>query len=99
MSELYEKFGTTPEKRVEFLLNDLTEEEFKKYFRLKSFVNIWMASHGGNFDINEHTNFFKKTYMYSLRQIDSVFFKKYGIHIVEGMAMIEATEDEWKNGI
>jgi hypothetical protein len=75
------EYGTTLQARVAYLQQHLTDEEQKKYFRLNSFINIWFACTGGSFDINEHTDFFSKTSTYALRQIDAVFFAKFGQHI------------------
>ncbi len=99
MTELCEKFGRSLGERVNFLQKNLTEEERKIYHRLPSFINIWTATTGGSIDINEHTEFFSKTNLYALRQIDSVFFKKYGLHIAEIPEQLDMTPDEWQNGI
>lgn len=99
MTELYEQFGRGLADRVAYLVKNLTNEEKYVYFRLESFVNIWAASTGGSSDINEHTSFFDSTNMYALRQIDAVFFKKYGVHILEHAPQLDMTDDEWKNGI
>ena len=85
--------------RIEHLQRHLTDEEQKKYYRLNSFINIWFACTGGSFDINEHTDFFSKTSTYALRQIDAVFFTKFGQHIEQHAFQLEMTDNEWQNGI
>ena len=100
MAELDEKFGRALQDRVDYLVKDQTDEENRIYFRLQSFIKIWAASTGGCFDINEqHTGFFESTNTYALRQIDAVFFKKYGLHILEHPQQLQMTDDEWKNGL
>ena len=81
------------------MLKKLTDEERKNSFRLESFVNIWAASLGGTLDINEHSSFFQKTNMYALRQIDTVFFKHFGVHIEKNPHKLEMTDEEWENGL
>ena len=93
------EYGTTLQARVAYLQQHLTDEEQKKYFRLNSFINIWFACTGGSFDINEHTDFFSKTSTYALRQIDAVFFTKFGQHIEQHAFQLEMTDNEWQNGI
>ncbi|HHQ6546970.1 TPA: hypothetical protein ACSTJE_001936 [Serratia fonticola] len=98
MKELTE-YGRSTSQRVHYLINELSEEEKKKYFRLDSFIKIWFASTGGSADMNEHTEFFHRANMYALRQIDAVFFKKYGLHIEQNPHQLQMDEDEWVNGI
>ena len=93
------EYGTTLQARVAYLQQHLTDEEQKKYYRLNSFINIWFACTGGSFDINEHTDFFSKTSTYALRQIDAVFFTKFGQHIEQHAFQLEMTDNEWQNGI
>lgn len=94
-----EEYGRSTSERVKYLITNLTDEEKNNYFRLGSFIKIWEASTGGLFDINEHTDFFKKTNIYALRQIDAVFFKKTGQHIEKNKHQLEMSDDEWLNGI
>lgn len=94
-----EEFGRSTVDRVNYLIEVLTEEEKNNYYRLEYFIKIWAASTGRSFDINEHTEFFSKTNMYALRQIDAVFFKKFGLHIERNFHQLEMSEDEWANGI
>ncbi|EHE5689963.1 hypothetical protein JMR96_004209 [Salmonella enterica] len=98
MKELTE-YGRTTIDRVNFLINALSEKEKKNYFRLESFIKIWAASTGGSADINENTDFFIRTNTYALRQIDAVFFKKFGLHIEKNSHQLQMNEDEWANGI
>lgn len=98
MNELLE-YGRTTSDRINFLIKALSEEEKKNYFRLESFIKVWAASTGGCADINEHSNFFLRTNTYALRQIDAVFFKKFGLHIENKPHQLEMNEDEWENGI
>ncbi|EDX6250406.1 hypothetical protein CSN65_001856 [Salmonella enterica subsp. diarizonae] len=98
MKELTE-YGRTTIDRVNFLINALSEKEKKNYFKLESFIKIWAASTGGSADINEHTDFFIRTNTYALRQIDAVFFKKFGLHIEKNSHQLQMNEDEWANGI
>lgn len=98
MKELTE-YGRTTIDRINFLINALSEKEKKNYFRLESFIKIWAASTGGSTDINEHTDFFIRTNTYALRQIDAVFFKKFGLHIEKNSHQLQMNEDEWANGI
>ena len=99
MAELDEKFGRALVDRIDYLRKNLTDEEKYIYFCLESFIKIWAATTGGNFDINEHTGFFDSTNTYALRQIDSVFFKKYGLHIVTHAHQLKMTVDEWEKGL
>lgn len=99
MAELHERFGRALGERVSYLFKDLTDEGLESNSQLLSFYKIWAASTGGCFGINEHTAFFNSTNTYALRQIDSVFFKKYGLHIVEFPHILEMTADEWEKGI
>lgn len=92
-------YGRKTADRIHYLIENLTEEEKKNYFRLNSFINIWRSSTGGNLDVNEHTEFFNRTNMYALRQIDAVFFKKFGLHIEQTPHELEMNEAEWENGI
>jgi hypothetical protein len=94
-----ESYGRSTFDRINRLFDELSEEEKTIYFRLESFVKIWGASVGGKFDQNEHTEFFKKTNMYALRQIDSVFFRKYGLHVESHAHQLEMNEIEWDNGL
>ncbi len=94
-----EEYGRSTGDRVSYLIGALSEDEKYKYFRLDSFIKIWAACSGGSFDINEHTDFFSRTGMYALRQIDAVFFKKTGLHIERTCDQLEMNEDEWANGI
>lgn len=93
------KYGRSTEDRIAYLVQNLSDEEKYKYFRLPSFIGIWQRSTGGALDLNEHTEFFCKTNMYALRQIDAVFFKKFGVHIEKIPQALEMNEDEWKNSI
>lgn len=94
-----EEYGRSTGDRVNYLIGALSEEEKRNYFRLESFIKIWASSTGGSFEINEHTEFFNKTSMYALRQIDAVFFKKFGLHIERNPHQLEMDEDEWADGI
>lgn len=98
MKDLTE-YGRTTIDRVHHLIRELSEEEKKNYFRLDSFIKIWVASTGGSADLNEHTEFFHQTRIYALRQIDAVFFKKFGLHIESNQHQLQMNEDEWDNGI
>ncbi|MEG3126775.1 hypothetical protein SC171_17190 [Pantoea cypripedii] len=98
MKELVE-YGRTISARVEYLIKELSAEEKINYFRLESFIKLWVASTGGSMDLNEHTDFFNKTNMYALRQIDSVFFRKFGLHIEKNQDQLQMNDDEWVNGI
>ena len=97
--ELIEKYGRSTVDRVQYLMGALSDKEKYEYFRLQSFVNIWMACVGGCADINEHTAFFEKTSAYALREIDAVFFKKFGLHIEQHAHQLDVSEEEWKSGI
>lgn len=46
-----------------------------------------------------HSQFFSETQMYALRQIDAVFFTKFGQHIEQHAFQLEMTDNEWQNGI
>lgn len=97
--ENIENYGRSTIDRVNYLIKALSDEEKHEYFRLESFIKIWSDSSGGCFDINEHTEFFSKANMYALRQIDAVFFKKFGVHIERFAHQLEMSPDEWENGI
>ena len=97
--KVLEDYGRSTGDRINYLIGTLSEEEKYNYFRLESFIKIWAASIGGDFDIDEHTEFFQKTNMYVLRQIDAVFFKKFGLHIENHAHQLEMNDDEWKGGI
>lgn len=90
--------GRSTSERINYLIANLTEDEWYNYFRLRSFIRIWEGSTGGLFDINEHTKFFRGANTYALRQIDAVFFRKFGRHIEE-RHQLEMSDDEWVNGI
>ncbi|MES2670483.1 MAG: hypothetical protein V4673_08730 [Pseudomonadota bacterium] len=94
-----EEYGRTTRDRVNYLTGALSKEEKHNYFRLESFITLWAASTGGSFDMNEHTEFLNRTNMYALRQIDAVFFKKFGLHIERNPHQLEMDEDEWEKGI
>lgn len=94
-----EEYGRSTPERIAYLKQALTDEERYNYFRLESFVKIWEASTGGSFDITEHTDFFLRTNFYALRQIDAVFFKKFGLHIERNRHQLQMDEDEWEHGI
>lgn len=97
--DLIEKYGRSTLDRVNYLIKSLSEEEKANYFRLESFIKIWASCHGGSFDINEHSGFFMQTSTYALRQIDAVFFKKFGVHIERHQHQLSMSDDEWENGI
>lgn len=94
-----EEYGRSTGDRVAYLSKALTDEERYNYFRLESFVKIWAASIGGSADITEYTDFFLRTNVYALRQIDAVFFKKFGLHIERHPHQLQMDEEEWKHGI
>lgn len=75
------EYGRSLSDRVGFLQRNLSSTEIEKNPRLESFINLWLASTGGMFDINEHSDFFRGVNSYSLEQINCVFLKKYGEHI------------------
>ncbi len=94
-----EEYGRSTGDRINYLIKSLSEDEKKKYYRLDSFIKIWAASVGGSADINQHTDFFITANNYSLRHIDAIFFKKFGIHIERHAHQLQMSEEEWKNGI
>jgi len=94
-----EEYGISTPDRIDYLIKALSEEEKYNYFRLESFIKIWAASTGGASDISEHTDFFLRANTYALRQIDAVFFKKFGLHIERHRHQLEMNEDEWERGI
>ncbi|MBX9296643.1 hypothetical protein K5M33_22895 [Chromobacterium vaccinii] len=97
--KLLEEYGRSTTDRIDYLIKALSDEEKNNYSRLESFIKIWVASTGGSFDINEHADFFLRTNTYALRQIDAVFFKKFGLHIERHRHQLEMSEDEWEHGI
>lgn len=94
-----EEYGRSTPDRIRCLMESLTDEERRNYYRLVAFVNIWQSSTGGSADINEHTEFFTNANRYALRQIDAVFFKKFGLHIERHAHQLSMSEDEWALGI
>ncbi|EPQ5229156.1 hypothetical protein LN149_002259 [Providencia stuartii] len=80
--KLSDKFGGLQlADRVNYLGNDIEsngKDEWAKYPRLLNFIRLWQLSTGGSFDINEHTDFFSGVNEYSLKQINTVFFERYG---------------------
>ena len=77
------KYGRDLQSRVNFLGNNINEsKEWDKYPKLMAFINLFTNSTAGSFDMGtEHDQFFQKTNEYSLKQINNVFFEKYGLHI------------------
>lgn len=77
------KYGRDLQSRVNFLSNDINDKgEWSKYPRLLAFINIFINSTAGSFDMGtEHDQFFHNTNQYSLKQINKVFVERYGLDI------------------
>ena len=95
------QYGSSISTRIQYLCDNLTDEEQKKFYRLNSFIKIFHVCSGGSFDFGQdtHSQFFSETQMYALRQIDAVFFTKFGQHIEQHAFQLEMTDNEWQNGI
>jgi hypothetical protein len=89
-----------PIPKVQRLLRELTDAEKEKNPRIVSYINLYLYSIGGSFDMNEDTHFFNEVNHFASFVLDQFYQEKYGEPLLTFGPLRQAAQDaatRWRN--